>query len=89
MRDAIKALRSLHVRATSLWRGFDERCRVEVKVDTGRVVCGQFGPPGDESLDVYGDSLNQLFELASGQFMVTPEVEALLKDNPRKQPPGS
>ena len=52
-------------------------------------MCDEFGPPGDESLDVYGDVLNQLFELASGQFMVTPEVEALLKGNPRKQPPGS
>ena len=35
-------------RAGELWRGFDERCRVQVKVGAGTVHCGQLGPPGAE-----------------------------------------
>ena len=79
VREAVEALRSLQARGTSLWRGFDDRCRVEVKVGAGAVVCGQFGPPGDERPDVYGDALNQLFKGAWGEFVLTPEVEALLQ----------
>jgi len=79
VREAVGAMRSLQVRGTSLWRRFDERCRVEVKVGAGSVVCGQFGPSGDERHDVYGDALNQLFKGAGGEFVLTPEVEALLQ----------
>lgn len=80
VREAVAAMRSLQATATSLWRGFDERCRVEVKLGAGPVVCGQFGPPGNESPDVYGHALNQLFrERPSSEFMLTPEVEALLQ----------
>jgi class 3 adenylate cyclase len=79
VREAVEAMRSLQARGTSLWRGFDDRCRVEVKVGAGTVVCGQFGPPGDERPDVYGDALNQLFKGAWGEFVLTPEVEALLQ----------
>ncbi|MDQ3135240.1 MAG: hypothetical protein M3Q76_10605 [Acidobacteriota bacterium] len=79
VREAVEAMRSLQASGTSLWRGFDDRCRVEVKVGAGAVVCGQFGPPGDERLDVYGDALNQLFKGAWGEFVLMPEVEALLQ----------
>ena len=79
VREAVEALRSLQVKATSLWRGFDERCRVEVKVGAGEVVCGLLGPPGEERPDVYGDALNWLFKAPSGEFVLTPEVEALLR----------
>lgn len=78
-REAVAALRSLQVRATSLWRGFDAGCRVEVKVGAGEIVCGLFGPPGEERPDVYGDALNRLFKSPWGEFTLTPEVEALLR----------
>jgi len=78
-REAVDALRSLQASGTSLWRGFDDRCRVEVKVGFGSVVCGLFGPPGDERSDVYGDALNRLFKAPWGEFVLTPEVEALLQ----------
>ena len=45
----------------------------------GEVVCGRFGLPSDESLDVYGDALNRLFKVARGEFVLTPEVEALVQ----------
>lgn len=79
VREAVEAMRLLQASGTNLWRGFDDRCRVEVKVGAGAVVCGQFGPPGDERLDVYGDALNQLFKGAWGEFVLMPEVEALLQ----------
>ena len=79
VREAVETLRSLQAKGTSLWRGFDERCHVEVKVDAGEVVCGLFGPPGDERPDIYGDALNRLFKAPWGEFMLTPKVEALLQ----------
>jgi class 3 adenylate cyclase len=78
-REAVEAMRSLQAGGTGLWRGFDARCSVEVKVGAGAVVCGRFGPPGDERPDVYGDALNRLFKAARGEFVLTPEVEALLQ----------
>jgi class 3 adenylate cyclase len=71
VREAVETLRSLQAKGTRLWRGFDARCHVEVKVDACEVVCGLFGPPGD--------ALNQLFKGAWGEFVLTPEVEALLQ----------
>ncbi|HEX8068603.1 MAG TPA: hypothetical protein VF546_01540 [Pyrinomonadaceae bacterium] len=78
VRETVGALRALQARGTRLWRGFDERCRVEVKVGAGEVVCGLLGPPGDERPDIYGAALNRLFKAAWGEFVLTPEVEALL-----------
>lgn len=78
-RDAVATLRSLQAGTNDVWRRFDERCRVEVKVGVGRVVCAPFGPSMDGREDVYGDALNQLFKRPSGEFTLTPELEALLK----------
>lgn len=79
LRNAVEAMRSFQARATRLWRRFDERCHVEVKIGAGRVVCGLFGPPGDQRPDVYGDVLNQLFRRPSGEFILSAEVEAMLE----------
>lgn len=78
--EAVEALHSLQARGTAVWHAFDERCRVEVKVAAGPVVCGPFGPPGEEQPDVYGAALNQLFKGAPGEFRLSPEVEALLRE---------
>ena len=78
-REAVGSLRSLRATGTRLWRGFDDRCRVEVKVGAGAVVCGQFGPPGDERPDIYGDALNRLFKAPWGEFVLMPEVGLLLQ----------
>jgi class 3 adenylate cyclase len=78
-REAVESLRSLRVRGTSLWCGFDDRCRVEVKVGAGAVVCGQFGPPGEERPDIYGDALNRLFKASWAEFVLLPEVGVLLQ----------
>ncbi len=75
---AVEALRSAQARGTSRWRAFDARCRLEVKVEAGAMVCAPLGPPGDERPDVYGDALNRLFKAPSGDFVVMPEVDALL-----------
>lgn len=78
-RQAVDALRSAQASGTSLWRGFDERCRLELKVGAGEVVCGRFGPPGGERPDVYGSALNRLFKAPWAELVLAPELETLLR----------
>ena len=79
VREAVDALRSLQSEASTLWRRFDERCHVKVKVGVGVVTCGMLGPPGEERFDIVGDALNQLFKAPWGDFQLMPEVAALLR----------
>ncbi|HKG94004.1 MAG TPA: hypothetical protein VKA84_18995, partial [Gemmatimonadaceae bacterium] len=83
-RDAVDALRDAQGRGTARWQALDPRCRVLVKVGAGPVVHAPMGPPGEERDDVYGDALNRLFKAAvgerAGDFVLTPEAEALLRD---------
>ena len=75
---AIEALHEFQRRATALWRGFDARCHVQVKIGAGSVVCGLLGAPGDERPDVVGSALNALFKAPWQDFAVAPEVAALM-----------
>lgn len=77
-RDAINALRRAQQDANALWRGFDEGCRVQVKVTAGEVLVGKLGAPGEERLDMYGDTLNMLFKPPWEDFVIAPAIEALL-----------
>jgi hypothetical protein len=61
-----------------MWRGFDERCRVQIKVGAGTLRCGPLGPPGAERFDIVGDALNSLFKAPWSDFSMTPDVTALL-----------
>ena len=70
-RAAVADLRTLQEDGTNLWRLFDQRCRVQVKVGVGSLISGLFGPPGQEREDLYGDALNQLFKLPAGDFVVS------------------
>ena len=72
--EAVLALRVVQEDASELWRRFDERCRVQVKVGVGKVVCGQLGTPGEERFDIVGDALNRLFKAPWGDFELTAEV---------------
>jgi len=74
----VPALRSLQEDATTLWRGFDERCRVQVKVGAGVLHCGLLGAPGAERFDIVGDALNALFKAPWSDFHVSPDAAALL-----------
>jgi class 3 adenylate cyclase len=74
---AIEVLRSFQQRGTALWREFDERCHVQVKVAAGSVMCGLLGAPGEERFDVVGTALNALFKAPWQDFAVAPEVAAL------------
>jgi class 3 adenylate cyclase len=76
---AVVALRSAQDDVTRLWQAFDVRCRVAVRVSAGNVLVGTFGPPGDERPDIFGDALNQLYKSPSGSFVLTPQIEALLR----------
>lgn len=76
--EAIATLRGAQAEANRVWASLDARCRVVVKVGAGRVLSGDFGPPGAERYDVHGDALNRIFKAPSGEFTVLPEVEALL-----------
>ena len=71
-------LRSAQQAATNLWQLFDQRCRVQVKVGTGRLISGFFGPAGQERDDVYGDALNQLFKLPAADFVVSPALRRVV-----------
>jgi hypothetical protein len=50
-----------------------------VRVGAGEVVSDRFGPPDDKRLDIYGDALNRLFKAPVGEFVLLPEVDALLR----------
>lgn len=75
---AVAALRAFQERATALWRGFDERCHVQIKVGAGVVHCGLLGGPGAADLDIVGDALNALFKAPWSDFHVSPDAAALL-----------
>ena len=77
-KDAVDALRLLQSAATTLWSQFDARCRVQVRVGAGRLASGVMGPPGAERFDVYGTALNDLFKAPPGDFVIMPELAALL-----------
>ena len=81
-RDAVAALRGLQGSGTALWKRFDARCAVQVKVGAGSLMTGLFGAPGRERFDVYGHALNELFKDPWGDFAVTPAVTALLGGPP-------
>ena len=76
--QAVEALRELQERATALWRAFDSKCSVQVKVGAGTVRSGRLGPPGDERYDIVGDALNQLFKAPWADFVVLQELKTLL-----------
>jgi class 3 adenylate cyclase len=77
-RAAVEDLRSLQEHGTNLWRLFDQRCRVQVRVGVGSLVSGLFGPPGEEREDLYGDALNQLFKVPVGDFIVSSALRRVL-----------
>ena len=75
----VPALRAFQERGTALWRGFDDRCHVQVKLGAGQLYCGLLGPSGAERFDVVGDALNALFKSAGSVFHVSPHAAALLQ----------
>lgn len=77
-RDAVDALKQLQSEGTTMWQGYDARCRVQVKASTGRLLVTKVGPPGDERDDLFGHALNMLFKLPAQEFVVTPELKALI-----------
>lgn len=77
--EAVEALRILQSSATALWSEFDVRCRLQVKVGSGPLASGAMGPPGAERFDVYGTALNNLFKAPAGDFVVMPDLAALLR----------
>lgn len=77
LREAAAALRALQAAATAQWQSYDARCRVQVKLGTGTVMAGVFGPPGQESYDIYGNALSQLFKLPGGDFVLSPDAAVL------------
>lgn len=79
---AIEELRKFQEAGTTLWQDLDGRCRVQVKVAVGSVLCGLLGPPGGERLDVVGNALNLLFKAPWQDFVVSSEVLALAETVP-------
>lgn len=75
----VHALRAFQERATALWRDFDERCRVQVKMGAGVLQCGALGAPGAERFDVVGDALNVLFKAPWSDFYISPPAAAVLR----------
>jgi class 3 adenylate cyclase len=65
--------------STELWQAFDPRCRVRVRLGAGTLLYGQIGPPGKERTDVYGHVLNQLYKAQGEEFLILPELAALLR----------
>ena len=78
VREALSALHALKREGTRLWQQFDQGCRVQLKIGAGLVVAGQMGPPDDQRFDVYGDALNRLVRMPTGDVVISPEAQALL-----------
>jgi len=76
--EAVAALRVGQARATRQWRSFDPRCSVMVRATAGQVLQVSLGPPGSARPELYGDVLNQLFKRAAGDFILSPQLAALL-----------
>lgn len=76
--DAVAALRAVQSSANARWADVDPRCRVQIKVGSGRLATGAMGPPGAERFDIYGTALNDLFKMPAGDFVITPELAARL-----------
>jgi class 3 adenylate cyclase len=74
LRDVAAALREVQAAGTAEWQAYDSRCRVQVRLGTGTVLAGVFGPPGQESYDIYGNALSQLFKLPPGDFVPSPDA---------------
>jgi class 3 adenylate cyclase len=79
VKDIDRELRELQRSGTILWRTYDPRCKLQIKVGAGTLMAGEFGPPGQEAFDVYGDALNQLFKAPLADYFVTEAVAALLR----------
>ena len=77
--QAVTVSRSVQATATAHWRIFDARCRVRVVLGAGPILSGRFGPPGQEIEDLFGHTLNQLFRAPTGEVVLLPSVEALLR----------
>jgi class 3 adenylate cyclase len=75
---AVQSLREFQVRASVLWRAFDDRCHVQVKVGVGVVQHGLMGAPGAERPDLVGDALNAFFRTPFSDFAVSADVATLL-----------
>lgn len=80
VRDVDRELRELQRSGTILWRSYDPRCKLQIKVGAGTILAGEFGPPGQETFDVYGDALNRLFKAPPADYFMTEAVAALLRD---------
>jgi len=78
VRDAVAVLRALQQDVRALWHAFDPSCHFQVKVGRGVVVAGMLGAPGDERFDIVGDALNMLYKAQWEDFLVSPDVAALI-----------
>jgi class 3 adenylate cyclase len=78
-RNAVDALRSLGARANDVCRDFDAQCTFQVRMGVGTLLRGRLGPPGAEREDVIGNALNQLVKMRPQDFVLTPELDALLR----------
>lgn len=76
---ALPALREAQAAANAVLREFDAECRVQIKVNAGRLACGMLGPPGDERYDVLGNPLNALFLTPWADFAVSPAAAELAR----------
>ena len=77
--SVVEALRSMQLEGTDLWRQFDERCSLQVKVGIGPVVEGMLGPEGDERFDIIGHALNSLIKRPWDDFLVSSELAELFE----------
>ena len=76
--EGIAMLRQLQAEGTSHWRTLDPECAVTVRVGSGPVIEGVFGPSGLRQYDVFGNALNRLFKLPPADFAISPELRQVL-----------
>jgi class 3 adenylate cyclase len=81
VRDAVNALRTAREKANDIWRAFDSRCEMHVKVTMGTVLVGSLGLADDSRPDVWGLALHKLFKQHASGFVLLPELAAALGES--------
>ena len=81
--EAVRALRSLREKTGDCLTRFSPDCQLRVKTHVGSVMCGVLGTASEKRFDVIGKTVNELFKMPSGDFVLSTELKKLAKGENR------
>src|SRR5579859_485347 len=78
-REAVSALQAARAHANLVWRAFDSGCEMHVTATVGTVLVGDLGLVPDQTRDVWGLAVHELFKEKASGFVLLPDLKALLE----------